>query len=575
MEPQRLTYDMCHCYLRDRESTLPTDLYHKISGYLRSRDIDRLATCTSLSSPSIAGLDCWSTLMQIEAFFKKNKSFSGAERCADAAFHSFMEGEKLCRITNRRLDFYYLNPDRVDPQLGQWLSKMERDLGRICGPFRAFLDNLPRLARVTSGATSTRSRRKSLPHLRVSKRPFATPGAGPYLDALSRYFGYGRLRVRPVLTNRVERVPKSWKTDRTIACEPEGNVFLQLAFDSYIKRRLRQIGINLSDQTRNQRLAMRGSVRGDFATIDLSMASDTLSFNTVAWLFPEPWFRYLNDIRSPKGRGVADVTYAKFSSMGNGCTFGIETVVFVAACRAVGSTACSVYGDDIIIETELVDDLTKLLRFLGFRINQDKSHTNGPFRESCGANWFSGVDVTPIYLRDIDTRKAVLCHIVNSMMQLAKPGGHLWDYLLRFVKRHGLPFVPLCMETTAGVWVLPSHPRARKLIREERLVKKNGSRWIFKVKKYIPVSYPKRNDDIRSLFLWYLDTMERGAPVSFRTITAWRLLSLDANDWTEEAVCRSRYSISSHRYRRKWVHWSDPMVGAPVHLNRWTDTLLR
>jgi hypothetical protein len=103
-------------------------------------------------------------------------------------------------------------------------------------------------------------------------------------------------------------VPKNWKTFRTIACEPDGALPFQLAFDTFAKRRLRARGINLSDQSRNQLLAKEGSINGSLATIDLSSASDTVAFNTVALLFPTEWFDVLNAFRSTHWRSKLSVT---------------------------------------------------------------------------------------------------------------------------------------------------------------------------------------------------------------------------------------------------------------------------
>jgi hypothetical protein len=514
--------------------------------------------------------------MQVEAFFKKNKSFSDEERCRAAAISSFERGEKLCRIANRRLEHYFFKRDRLDPDLEKYMSRMERDLHRILGDHDTFLDKLPGLVRVTAGATSTKSRRESLPHLRVSKRPYANPSASKYLNALSEWFGYGRIKVKETLANRVEFVPKNWKTHRSIACEPEGNVFLQLAFDTYVKRRLRRIGINLSDQSKNQELAREGSVKGNLATIDLSMASDTLSFNAVAWLLPRSWFNYINSIRCTRSRGEVSVEYAKFSSMGNGCTFGLETLVFASACRAVGSKRYSVYGDDIIIETELVEKLKALLQFIGFQLNTDKSFTEGPFRESCGSNWFSGIDITPVYVREIDSRKAMICHLVNSLATIAIPEGDLWKMLLGLTAEYSLPLVPFNENSTSGIWVDIQTARKLKLIRNS--IKRQP--FTPKFKSYVPVAEPKNEYGMRSLFLWYLDTLGRGQ----HPAEAWSAkssLSKRYLDWYQRGnppagcVCRSRYTISSHRYRRKWVHWREPVVSVPLHIHMWSDSLSR
>jgi hypothetical protein len=569
MDPQKITYDICRSYLADNKGTMRDEFYQKLCGYLRSRDIARLATCTTLTCPALSTQDEYKALMQVEAFFKKNKSFSDETSCRASAMSSFNRGERICRITNRRLDHYFFQRGRLDPDLERWMVKLERIVSSTLGPYRTFFENIPKLVRVTAGATSTKSRRRSLPHLRISKRPYASPACEPYLSALSQYFGYGKIKVRPTFANRVEFVPKNWKTYRTIACEPEGNVFLQLAFDAFVKRRLRSRGINLRSQFRNQELARVGSVDGSFATIDLSMASDTLSFNAVAWLLPRSWFNFVRDVRSSHSRGEVSVEYAKFSSMGNGCTFGLETLVFASACRAVGSKVSVVYGDDIVIETELVPDLLKLLKFLGFITNTDKSHFTGPFRESCGANWYAGTDITPIYVREIDRRKAMICHLVNSLMTITYPGEKLWELLLSLIREHKLPLSPFSENSTAGIWV--NSPTAR---RTRNIRSKHGMQY---AQSYVPVAAKHCNRDSRSLFLWYLDTLEKGRPPHVPRnndkLSTWYLRRYRGDDESVVPVSRSRYTSSSHRFRRKWVHWREPAVGAPDQLDCWSESV--
>jgi hypothetical protein len=95
-------------------------------------------------------------------------------------------------------------------------------------------------------------------------------------------------------------------------------------------------------------------------------------------------------------------SYSKFCSMGNGFCFPLETLIFAACCHSVGAgiagTDFSVYGDDIILRKAFAGDALKLLRVLGFSPNASKTFISGPFRESCGADWFGGVDVRPYIL---------------------------------------------------------------------------------------------------------------------------------------------------------------------------------
>jgi len=61
----------------------------------------------------------------------------------------------------------------------------------------------------------------------------------------------------------------------------------------------------------------------------------------------------------------------------------------------------SVYGDDIILNSNCVHDLIDLFNYCGFEINRDKSFFKGSFFESCGKHYFNGCDVTPIFQREV------------------------------------------------------------------------------------------------------------------------------------------------------------------------------
>lgn len=567
-------FDMSRDYVQDNRLQLGEVISKRILGWIRSRDIPRLATCSELVS-SLHSMDdpCFRLLLQIEAFFKKNAAFSNPIQSDSATVEAFNKAETKCRITNRRLEFYYFHPERLSSERREQFSKMIDYVQYVLGDYSKFISSLPRNIKFTAGATSKRSRRKSAPYQKVSLKPWCTPTSEVYLKTLAKFFGYGEnLRARLTSQNRLEIVPKNWKTGRMIACEPEGSLILQLAFDSYAKRRLlHKVGIDLRDQSRNQQMAKEGSIYGSYATIDLSSASDTVAFNLVSWLFPYPWFKYLNDCRSPQGLLEGRVVdYAKFSSMGNGATFTIETLIFASACKAVGSKYFSVYGDDIIIETELYEKLTDLLRFLGFTPNLQKSHSRGPFRESCGGNYVRGVDVTPFYIRDMDQRHANLCHLVNGLAAVSLPGGKVWDRLRDLVSSLNLPLIPFCEQSTSGVWVDPSTAYLKKVLRS-----RHGMLYY---KGYIPRSKARRADDIRSLFLWHLDATRRDVNPAYDLDSLNLVRGSYPNrtrEKTERSIIRSRTPLPSHKYVRKWVHWFHPVAVAPLHLYWWSSFITR
>jgi hypothetical protein len=208
--------------------------------------------------------------------------------------------------------------------------------------------------------------------------------------------------------NKIAFVPKTVKTERTIAVEPLLNGYVQKGIDVFLRKRLKRVGIDLEDQSLNQGLARFGSIQDldadPYVTIDLSSASDSISIGLCRNLLPPDWFDFLNQIRSKhyliEGR-IAP--YEKFVSMGNGFCFPLETLIFASLCHVAYREISkpddfSVYGDDIIVRRSVADRVLSLLQVCGFEANRNKTFIQGPFRESCGADWFNGEDVRPITL---------------------------------------------------------------------------------------------------------------------------------------------------------------------------------
>jgi len=555
VKTQTCVYDVCRHYVTDYSCQLGDALTNKLLGLIRNRDLPKLAAAGDLFDQAKHDRYVFTHLRQISAFFKKNAVFVSVD-CNETALKTFDKAERLCRITNRRLDHYFTKRDRLDPDLDKWMTRAERFIRSVLGEYSHFLEDLPSRIRITSGASATSNRRDSLPVLKLRRRISATHRSIPYLDALAVHFGY-KQRFIGKEWNRVETVPKNWKTARTIACEQEGNIPLQLAFDDYCKERLRIYAkIDLRDQSRNQNLSKQGSIDGSLSTIDLSMASDTLSYNAVAWLLPEQWFNYLTDVRASYYRLNNDIKkYAKFSSMGNGATFALETLIFASACYAVGSKAYSVYGDDIVIETELYSDLIRMLSFLGFTVNKDKSYNVGPFRESCGTDWYLGHNVTPFYLRDWASCKKLplISHNINGLAAICYPGGALEHYLLDLYEQNqkAMPLVPFNNVSTSGIYIDIYSAYKLKLF-HNRLHHKQ----VVYYKCLVSNSKTRMICDSRSLFLWFLDKNRR---------------RLEDDD---SVVIRSRVPMLSHKYVRKWVCWNPPAQLTPVHLYRWTELVI-
>lgn len=241
------------------------------------------------------------------------------------------------------------------------------------------------------------------------------------------------INTERVLGNRITFVPKNSKTDRSIAVEPRWNIFFQKGMGRVLRQALRRSGIDLDDQSVNQKLALSSSISGSHATLDLKGASDSVSSQLINYLLPARFTRVLDDLRSQYYSLNGEEFLAhKWSSMGNGYTFELESLVFHALCWSVCGDDHSVYGDDLIVPSNKSAEVVELLRVCGFQLNREKSFTSGPFRESCGGDYFLGSLVTPIYWKDPLDVEGTL-RLVNQVSVLARriSGGHLRDHRFR------------------------------------------------------------------------------------------------------------------------------------------------
>lgn len=283
-------------------------------------------------------------------------------------------------------------------------------------------------------------------------------------------------RVKLVSYNKIAFVPKDADCDRTIASEPLLNQFLQLGIDYAMKARLKRVKLDLRSQARNQALAREGSILGWFnryCTADLKNASGSIFIELIRELFPSDWFVMLNALRSPSW--VIDkadpIRYTGFASMGNGFCFPVETLIFASICSAAhrytGTTEdFVVYGDDIIMRQNESGVVQEYLRYFGFELNPDKSFFFGPFRESCGADWYDGEPVRPVYLDDtLDTfEQRIRAH--NALARLdskwAEPlSTSCRDWFPKFTSRFARPHKGRDDEAVDNRWQIISEPVLR------------------------------------------------------------------------------------------------------------------
>jgi hypothetical protein len=409
---------------------------------------------------------------------------TGIDRKA-VAVKGFFAAEQQCYRTNERLYRYVFQPPRLNGAAPEAILALARKniaswLGRFSdlrvaelaghGPGATYDDR--------GGLSTAADKMSSDPTLSHDAWNWLVPFSGTaWARALNdtgvsdeegvTSLGFAKRLPKFVPGNRFTSVPKDATKDRGICVEPSLNVYFQLGIGRLIKERLRKsTGIDLQyAQPVHRARARAASIGGEWATIDLSNASDTVCRNIVKVLLPPDWLAALESLRSPRtfieGKWVL---LEKFSSMGNGFTFELETLIFLALAQATSDfLGCSalpgrdilVYGDDIIVPTKFATELLVVLEFCGFTPNPKKTFVCGSFRESCGGDFFNGEDVRPLHIKTEPSEPfdwMVLANRVRSKFREGLGWKRCVDHLpLSWRKTAGPDHCgDVCLHTTGG-----------------------------------------------------------------------------------------------------------------------------
>lgn len=408
----------------------------------RSADLSQHIISVINSLPSDGGeFDAFNYLRS--EMFSKHPSLEGgvsAELRRSLAIEKMLKSDSRCKAINEQG-----YTDYTHGILDEILRRARGYIGDVLFGFEeGFLD----YCGFSNGASQGFKRTDAKVWKKISGMSTVTPSAyalamkviklsPAWVEALTEREADESKWLTRVLGNGLFTVPKNSNIDRAAAKECDLNTYLQLGVGRFIKNRLKHlvkgtgssrvhIGVDLFDQTWNQELARRGSVDDSLATIDLSSASDSISDRLVWDLLPPRVYEYLDMIRSHRAV-MPDGTshkWAMFSSMGNGFTFELETLIFWALAHACvhylyglrgDNTSISVYGDDIIVPSACAPLLLDVLKSVGFLPNTEKTFISGGFRESCGSHWFKGIDVRPFYVREPITTLPRIIHFCNHL----------------------------------------------------------------------------------------------------------------------------------------------------------------
>lgn len=363
-----------------------------------------------------------------------------------AAVDTFMGCEAQCATTNARLRRYlpqHLLIEEGDLPVHDFINRMRKNIANVLGKLPDVLT-----PRFSGGATFADTGFLKTTPDKMSSTPTvysATECLLPfwYETSWARSLVSDRpwqSRPRTVRGNIFFTVPKDGTKFRGCAKEASIPVSLQLDAGRLMKTRLLRIGIDLRQGQLLHRLVARlASVRGDYGTIDMSNASDTVCRVLVQLLLPADWYELLNSLRASHTRVEGKwFRLEKFSSMGNGFTFELESLIFACLARTVISDEggdpdlVMCYGDDLIVPTEHCKSVMSCLRLFGFTPNPKKTFVEGPFRESCGGDFWSGVPVRAHYLEKLPDEPQHWIGLANGLRRVALADGGCpsrWDLI--------------------------------------------------------------------------------------------------------------------------------------------------
>lgn len=391
------------------------------------------------------------------AFFNKNRGFKVAIDRKQAAFLKWEEAEKLCAETNAFLSRVEHGPhDPHTLSVQTFLGNVRKRVSNLLGPVPRTLEGRfgPGVTLCCRGGLATAADKMSV-------KPTTTPQALGLIRHLWEETAWGRaICTRASRGETVYKegllsyvtvvdgaewmaVDKTALIDRSIEIGPSLNVFFQLAVGELLKDRFLLKGWDLRNaKGPHMAKAKEASITGAYATIDLSMASDTVSKLLVKACIPVDWYDLLDHLRTTRTHTrKGPVFLEKFSGMGNGYTFELESVLFMAICQevlahlslpSVIGEDIYVFGDDIIVPTAAAEMCIDTLKLLGFKTNVQKTFVEGPFRESCGGDYFAGTAVRPHYAEIIPEEPQEWIALANGLRRVATDHFGDWEDALPF-----------------------------------------------------------------------------------------------------------------------------------------------
>lgn len=333
--------------------------------------------------------------------------------------------EERCRETNRRLYGALHNSALIPPHTVALLKRARKVILNVLGEVQ--YDEVFRGFAFSTGATTEMRRRDAaIAHKWEKGSHIHVGGVALYNAFLNWCEGSRFLRGLDKLVRQDEghffSVLKNYKADRGCETQPTITMALQKAVAGCMKNRARRVGLLKTDaQQYHAELAREGSRTGRLTTADLENASNSLALALpLALLEGTRWWRLLLATRVERVRmpGGHSIVLEKISSMGNGWTFELQTLIYYSILKAVcgEESEVSVFGDDLIYPTKHHQAVVEAFTALGFRFNHEKTFASGSFRESCGGHYRDGRCVKPIYIEQLPSTIGQVIQLHNDLI---------------------------------------------------------------------------------------------------------------------------------------------------------------
>lgn len=359
----------------------------------------------------------WQRIFLLLLRFGKRFSPSHADVVAQATLDDFISTENRTKLLQRRdIPLWLLNS--MKEEISGVLKKF-----KVCPEDRYFSNG------VCSDGKFLLDKVEAIGKMGLAPWGLEYPIPCEYVGIPYTENKYGLMQINAA---RIVTVPKSYKSARIIAEEESYRQYENTAVYKGILRCMKKSKCYpqfcIEDQEMNRSKCLQASIDLKFATIDLSHASDCVSKALVKSVFPDNVLAALSllpntALYTVKGKEKS-APLQMAATAGSVLTFCIETLVFWSIARTAKGlfeSLCSekipdvsVYGDDIIVPTQIAELTIDLLERLGFMVNREKSfYGQFPYRETCGAEYFNGYDVATKYwprkvlLFDVDKKGVI------------------------------------------------------------------------------------------------------------------------------------------------------------------------